>query len=87
MAACLRWLEENNQIPRRKLRDRLNPIEFYDAAEFLSRYRFTKDTVIELNRKTGPTVRHSSVFVVKLGKVSLKMNMHLVIVTTTGNLG
>ncbi len=60
MAAFLRWLEENNQIPQRKLRDRLNPIEFCDAAEFLSRYQFTKDTVIELNRKIGPTVRHSS---------------------------
>ena len=31
MAAFLRWLEQN-EFPQRKLRDRLNPIEFYDAS-------------------------------------------------------
>ena len=60
MAAFLRWIEENDEVPRRKLRDRLNPLEFYDAEEFLVRYRFTKETVLELNRKTGPTVKHGS---------------------------
>ncbi len=60
MAAFLRWIEQNNQVPRRKLRDRLNPVEFYDAAEFLSTYRFSKETVLDLNRKTGPTVKRGS---------------------------
>ncbi len=52
MAAFLRWIEQNNQVPWRKLRDR---IEFYDAAEFLSGYLFSKETVMEPNRKIGPT--------------------------------
>uniref|UniRef100_A0A3B4V1Z8 DDE Tnp4 domain-containing protein n=1 Tax=Seriola dumerili TaxID=41447 RepID=A0A3B4V1Z8_SERDU len=43
-----------------KLRDRLNPLEFYDKDEFLSRYSFTKETRLELGRWIGPTVKHRS---------------------------
>ncbi len=53
-------LSKNNQVPQRKLRDRLNPLEFYDEDEFLLRYRCTKETVLELNRKTGSTVKNGS---------------------------
>ena len=42
----------------RKFRDRHNSSEFYDAAEFLSRYWFSEEIVMDLNRKTGPTVKH-----------------------------
>lgn len=54
MAAFLRWVEENSKVPQRKLRDRLNPVEFYGAAEFLTRYQFSKETVVELTRKIAP---------------------------------
>lgn len=60
MPAFLRWIEQNNKFPRRELRDTLCSIEFYDAAEFLSRYWFSKETVMELNRKIGPTVKCGS---------------------------
>lgn len=43
-----------------KLRDRLNPTEFYEAAALLSRYWFFKESVMGLNRKIGPTVTHGS---------------------------
>ncbi|XP_077512705.1 uncharacterized protein LOC144123849 [Amblyomma americanum] len=35
-------------VPRRVLRDRINPLEHFSHGEFLSRYRFSKDTVREL---------------------------------------
>lgn len=35
-------------VPRRRLQDRLNPMEIYNDAQFLRRYRFTKATVQEL---------------------------------------
>lgn len=35
-------------VPRPWLRDRSNPMEVYDDDEFITRYRFTKQTVIEL---------------------------------------
>uniref|UniRef100_A0A3B4V1M9 DDE Tnp4 domain-containing protein n=1 Tax=Seriola dumerili TaxID=41447 RepID=A0A3B4V1M9_SERDU len=59
MAAFLRWINQN-RVPQRKLRDRLNPLEFYDKDEFLSRYSFTKETRLELGRWIGPTVKHRS---------------------------
>ena len=51
-------LEE--RFPRRKIRDRLNPIEFYDNSEFSHRYRFKKESVIYLNGKVGPAIKHGS---------------------------
>uniref|UniRef100_A0A3B4X327 DDE Tnp4 domain-containing protein n=1 Tax=Seriola lalandi dorsalis TaxID=1841481 RepID=A0A3B4X327_SERLL len=59
MVAFLRWINLN-PVPQRKLKDRLNPLEFYDEDEFLSRYPFTKETRLELNRRIGPTVKHRS---------------------------
>ncbi|XP_070385772.1 putative nuclease HARBI1 [Dermacentor albipictus] len=35
-------------VPRPRMRDRLNPMEVYDDEEFITRYRFTKQTVREL---------------------------------------
>uniref|UniRef100_A0A671MZD7 DDE Tnp4 domain-containing protein n=1 Tax=Sinocyclocheilus anshuiensis TaxID=1608454 RepID=A0A671MZD7_9TELE len=37
-------------VPRRKIRDRLNPVEFYDGDEFSKRYRFSKESVMRLNQ-------------------------------------
>ncbi|KAK8766335.1 hypothetical protein V5799_006885 [Amblyomma americanum] len=39
---------EASVVPRRALRDRINPLEHFSDGEFLSRYRFSKDTVREL---------------------------------------
>lgn len=38
MAAFLRWIEQNDEVPQRKLRDWPNPLEFYNQDE-LVRYR------------------------------------------------
>ncbi|CAN7943326.1 unnamed protein product [Ixodes hexagonus] len=35
-------------VPRRRCRDRLNPLEHFNDWEFLVRYRFTKSTVVSL---------------------------------------
>ncbi|KAH7940702.1 hypothetical protein HPB49_003739 [Dermacentor silvarum] len=35
-------------VPRQRLRDRLNPMEHFNNSEFLARYRFTKCTVKKL---------------------------------------
>ena len=51
-------LEE--RVPHRKFRDRLNPFEFYDNSEFSQRYRFSKESVIYLNGKVGPAIKHGS---------------------------
>lgn len=40
--------DDNEPVPRRRLRDRLNPMEVFSAREFLSRYRFTKATVASI---------------------------------------
>ncbi|KAH9359797.1 hypothetical protein HPB48_020990 [Haemaphysalis longicornis] len=36
------------KIPRPSISDRQNPMEVYDDAQFLARYRFSKETVLEL---------------------------------------
>lgn len=36
------------RIPKRYIRDAENPMEFYSNEEFKIRYRFTKNTVIDL---------------------------------------
>ena len=53
-------LDLEERVLGRKIRDRLNPIEFYDNSEFSQRYRFTKESVIYLNRKVGPAIKHGS---------------------------
>ncbi|KAM7290344.1 putative nuclease HARBI1 [Ixodes scapularis] len=40
--------DESVPVPRRRLRDRLNPLEVFNDREFLARYRFTKATVASL---------------------------------------
>ena len=60
MAAYLRWMALEERVPRRKIRDRLNPMEFYENSEFSQRYRFTKESVICLNGKVGPAIKHQS---------------------------
>lgn len=37
-----------NNLPRRYLRDRQNPVEFYSEREFIARYRFSKETVTDV---------------------------------------
>ena len=46
-------MEQNNRVLRGNLKDRLDPGEIYDAAEFLSRYQFNKEVYYGM---TGPTV-------------------------------
>ncbi|KAG0418783.1 hypothetical protein HPB47_004595 [Ixodes persulcatus] len=40
--------DESVSVPRRQLRDRLNPLELFNDREPLARYRFTKATVASL---------------------------------------
>lgn len=40
--------DERLSVPRRRFRDRLNPLEVFNDREFLMRYRFTKATVVDL---------------------------------------
>lgn len=58
MVLVLKWIKQNYDVPKRKLRERLSPIEFYDEAQFLVGYQFTKGTILEVNRKVGQTVKH-----------------------------
>lgn len=60
MAAYIRWLHENERVHRRKIRDRLNPFEKFDFAEFRRRYRFTKESVMRIIDKIGPEIEHGS---------------------------
>ncbi len=60
MAALIWWIGENERVPRRKIRDHLNPVEFYDGKEFSKRYRFSKESVMRLNKKIEPAIRHGS---------------------------
>lgn len=40
--------DQDVDVPRRRCRDRLNPLEHFNDWEFLVRYRFTKSTVVSL---------------------------------------
>uniref|UniRef100_A0A673ZYN2 DDE Tnp4 domain-containing protein n=1 Tax=Salmo trutta TaxID=8032 RepID=A0A673ZYN2_SALTR len=57
MAAYLLWRDQNDRVPQRIIRDRLIPVEFYDNDEFSRRYRFSKDSVMQLERKVGPNIK------------------------------
>ncbi|CAN7946163.1 unnamed protein product, partial [Ixodes hexagonus] len=43
-----RDLNQPVDVPRRRCRDRLNPLEHFNDGKFLVRYRFTKSTVVSL---------------------------------------
>lgn len=60
MAALIWWIDENERVPRRKIRDLLNPVECYDCEEFSRRYRFNKETAIRLSEKIEPAIRHGT---------------------------
>ena len=60
MTAYLLWKDQNDRVPQRVIRDRLNPVEFYDNDEFSRRYHFSKDSVMQLERKVAPTIKHGS---------------------------
>ena len=48
---ALRVLEDSERQPGRVLRDRLNPIESFVDEEFVCRFRFRKEAVVELFEK------------------------------------
>ncbi len=60
MAAPIWWIGGNERVPRRKIRDFLNSVEFYDGDTFSKSYRFSKEYVIRLNKKIEPAIRHGS---------------------------
>lgn len=41
-------------------REGFSALEINDEDSFLVRYRFTKETILELQRKVGQTVQHGS---------------------------
>lgn len=60
MTAYLCWIGIEETVNRRKIKDKLNPIEFYANNELPQRYRFTKESVIYLNGKVGLAIKHGT---------------------------
>ncbi len=60
MVALFRWIGGNERVPRRKIRNHLSPVEFYDGDAFSKRYRFSNESVMRLNKKIEPAIRHGS---------------------------
>ncbi len=56
MAAPIWWIGGNERVPRRKIRDFLNSVEFYDGDTFSKSYRYSKESVIRLNKKIEPAI-------------------------------
>ena len=46
---------------RRVFRDRLNPLNAYNNAEFISRYRITKNIFVQLEEKVSTFLRRSAI--------------------------
>ena len=59
MALALFILEVNSAISlarQKVLRDRLNPLDAYNDAEFISRYRITRGIFIQLHKKIAESL-------------------------------
>ena len=59
MAAALQILFTERQLRcERIFRDRTNPLDIYNDVEVIRRYRFPRDTILELVDRVAPMVEH-----------------------------
>uniref|UniRef100_A0A4W5MIM2 DDE Tnp4 domain-containing protein n=1 Tax=Hucho hucho TaxID=62062 RepID=A0A4W5MIM2_9TELE len=59
MAAYLLWRDQYDRVPQRIIRDSLNTVEFLIMMSS-RRYRFSKYSVTQQERKVAPTIKHGS---------------------------